>query len=75
MDKRVPAQLRINSAIRAFHLDSAVKQFIRQYPDATIVNIGAGLDTTFFRVDNAKIFWYDLDLPDTMELRCKLIGR
>jgi O-methyltransferase involved in polyketide biosynthesis len=37
------------------------------------VNLGAGLDTTLQRVDNGKIFWYDLDLPDSMDLRRKLI--
>ena len=68
-----PMQFRIISAIRAFHLDAAILKLIGKYPDATIVNIGAGLDTTFQRVDNGKIYWYDLDLPDTIELRRKLI--
>jgi O-methyltransferase involved in polyketide biosynthesis len=70
---RSPMQFGINSSIRACHLDAALLQFIGAYPDATIVNIGAGLDTTFQRVDNGRIFWYDLDLPDTIELRRKLI--
>jgi len=34
-----------------------------------VVNIGAGLDATFYRVDNGLIHWYDLDLPDVIELR------
>ncbi len=70
---RSPIQFRINSVIRAIHLDAAILSFIVRYPDATIVNLGAGLDTTFQRLDNGKIFWYDLDLPDTIELRRKLI--
>lgn len=71
--KQLPMQISINSAIRAYHLDSALLKVIGKYPDATIVNIGAGLDTTFQRIDNGKIFWYDLDLPDSIELRRKLI--
>lgn len=39
----------------------------------TIVNIGAGLDTGFQRIDNGKITWYDLDLDDSMALRRQLI--
>jgi O-methyltransferase involved in polyketide biosynthesis len=39
----------------------------------TIVNIGCGLDTTFGRIDNGRLFWYDLDLPDVISLRRKLI--
>jgi len=63
----------INWATRAYHIDSIIIKIIADFPDATIVNIGAGLDTTFQRIDNGKIFWYDLDLPDTIELRRKLI--
>ena len=36
-------------------------------------NVGAWLDTTYHHMDNGEVFWYDLDLPDTMELRRKLI--
>jgi O-methyltransferase involved in polyketide biosynthesis len=31
--------------------------------------IGCGLDTTFDRVDNGSLRWYDLDLPDVIDLR------
>lgn len=70
---RVPFQFTINCIVRAHHMDTALLKVIEKHPDATIVNIGAGLDTTFPRVDNGKIFWYDLDLPDSIELRRKLI--
>jgi O-methyltransferase involved in polyketide biosynthesis len=69
----MPALLQINSSIRAYNFDNAILRLIVTYPDATIINIGAGLDTTFQRVDNRKIFWYDLDLEDTIELRRRLI--
>jgi len=60
-------------AARAYNVDCAVLRLLADFPDATIVNIGAGLDTTFQRVDNGRMRWYDLDLPDTIELRRKLI--
>jgi O-Methyltransferase involved in polyketide biosynthesis len=60
-------------AIRAREFDSIVRDFIQQHPRATIVNIGAGLDTTFSRVDNGKIRWYDLDMPQVIRLRSELI--
>jgi O-methyltransferase involved in polyketide biosynthesis len=69
----VPFQFTLNCVVRAYHLDGALLKVIERHPDATIVNIGAGLDTTFHRVDNGKIFWYDLDLPDSIDLRRKLI--
>jgi O-methyltransferase involved in polyketide biosynthesis len=34
-----------------------------------VVNIACGLDTRFYRVDNGRITWYNLDLPETIEVR------
>lgn len=48
-------------------------EILRDHPDAVIVNLGAGLDTTFQRIDNGRIFWYGLDLPDSIDLRKRLI--
>jgi O-methyltransferase involved in polyketide biosynthesis len=59
--------------IRARFFDKAIQAFIRQHPLASVVNIGAGLDTTFSRVDNGKIHWYNLDLPDAIAFRKTLI--
>ncbi|KFN02736.1 leucine carboxyl methyltransferase family protein [Bacillus clarus] len=33
-------------------IDDTIRQFIRKRPNATIVNIGSRLDTTFSRADN-----------------------
>ena len=59
---------------RAKNFDNALTKYIEKYPNSTIVNIGAGLDTTFYRVDNEKIRWYDLDLPDAIEFRKKFLS-
>lgn len=59
---------------RSIYFDGRIKEFITRHPDATIVNIGCGLDTTFERIDNGKIHWIDLDLPDTIALRKKYIA-
>jgi len=60
--------------VRAKNFDMAVKEFIKNHPLATIVNIGAGLDTTFYRVDNGSIKWYDLDLPSAISFRKTLLS-
>jgi O-methyltransferase involved in polyketide biosynthesis len=54
---------------RSLHVDRAILEFIKDKPQATIVNIGCGLDTTFDRIDNGQIMFYDLDLPDVINLR------
>ena len=54
---------------RSLHTDKMAHEFIEKHPCATIVNIGCGLDTTFNRIDNGKIMFYELDLPDVIALR------
>ena len=54
---------------RSLHIDRAIQEFIRAHPRATIVNIGCGLDTTFERIGDGDIRFYDLDLPDVIQLR------
>jgi O-methyltransferase involved in polyketide biosynthesis len=49
--------------------DRVIKTFLEKYPAGTVVNVGCGLDTTFERIDNGKLTWYDLDLPDVIDLR------
>ena len=33
------------------------------------MELGTGLNTRFERVDNGQVHWFDLDLPDTIDLR------
>jgi len=53
----------------SLHVDKTILEFIKNNPQAAIVNIGCGLDTTFERIDNGQIIFYDLDLPDVINLR------
>lgn len=64
--RRMP---QVSIAIRTEILDNAVNTFTRKYPDAVIINLGCGLDTRFFRVDNGRIRWYDLDLAEPIRIR------
>lgn len=59
--------------MRSVMVDETIHSFLQKFPHATIVNIGCGLDTTFDRVDNDLLTWYDLDLPDVIALRRKFI--
>ncbi len=34
-----------------------------------MVNLGCGLDTRYHRLNNNKVQWYDLDVPEVIELR------
>ena len=64
-----------NGAIaRTILLDKMVKEYVQANPDACIVNVACGMDTRFYRVDNGRIRWYDLDLPEVAEVRKRIFG-
>lgn len=54
---------------RTIVFDELVKDFINKNPDCTVVNIACGLDTRFYRMDNGRITWYNVDLPETIAVR------
>ncbi len=60
-------------ALMAKQFDDKIKTYITEHPHASVVNIGAGLDATFYRVDNRLIHWYDLDLPAAIDIRRQLL--
>ncbi len=49
-----------------------LKRLLKKYPDALCINIGCGFDDKFSQVDNGKLTWYDVDLPDQIEVRRKV---
>jgi O-methyltransferase involved in polyketide biosynthesis len=50
------------------------RNFLARNPEAVVVHVGCGLDSRFERVDNGLVEWYDLDLPEVIEIRRKFIG-
>jgi O-methyltransferase involved in polyketide biosynthesis len=60
--------------LRTMILDWWVSQFLAEHPAGTVVELGTGLNTRFERTDNGSVHWIDLDLPDTIELRCRFFA-
>lgn len=58
---------------RTILLDKMVGDFVKENPKGTVVNIACGLDTRFYRVDNGRIRWYNLDLPETIAVRRRFL--
>jgi O-methyltransferase involved in polyketide biosynthesis len=61
-------------AIRTKIIDEVVTNFISQNPNATVVSLGTGLSTRFFRVDNGSVNWFGIDLPRVKPVWDNLIG-
>ncbi len=62
----------VGFCLRGTILDQLVQRLLDHTPSATVVEIGAGLDTRFDRLDNGQVTWFDVDLPEAMEVRKKL---
>ena len=73
IDTSIPSTVTLLFVARAKHFDDKIKAYVKEHPHASVVNIGAGLDTTFYRVDNGLIHWYDLDLPAVIYIRKQLL--
>ncbi len=65
---------RVAVILRGREFDRFAHDFLTRHPEAVVVHIGCGLDMRFERLDNGRVEWYDLDLPDVIELRRKLAG-
>lgn len=61
-------------AIRSKVIDELVEKFVVENPKGTIVNLGAGLCTRFYRLDNGSINWISVDLPQVEPIWNTLIG-
>lgn len=58
---------------RTMILDRETQAFINENPHAVCISIGCGLDTRYHRVKHKSVKWYNLDFPDVIELRKKLL--
>ncbi len=61
--------------LRARYFDNAVKEFIKAKDNPVVVLLGCGLDTRFQRLRDVseKAVFYELDVPEVIEFREKLI--
>jgi len=59
----------VGSVLRTRIFDRWISRWLDEHPTGTIVEIGAGLNTRYERLDNGRARWFELDLPDVMELR------
>ena len=57
---------------RTIVLDRLTTAYLAGHPGAVVVNIACGLDTRCYRMTGYR-HWYNLDLPETMAVREKLL--
>lgn len=47
-------------------------KLLKKHPDALCINLGCGFDDKFSQVDNGRLTWFDVDLPDQIAVRRKV---
>ncbi|MBE3001248.1 class I SAM-dependent methyltransferase [Nocardiopsis sp. HNM0947] len=68
------SQVGLVAAVRAKAHDDWARAFLAEHPDAVVLHLGCGLDTRVQRIDPpATVDWFDLDYPDVVELRRRLL--
>ncbi len=60
-------------ALRVGCFDREVADFLLRCPRGTVVCLGEGLETQFWRVDNGRANWLTVDLPEAVALRERLL--
>lgn len=61
------------AVLRTLAIDRLARAFFERHPEGCAVNLGAGLCTRFQRLDNGRLHWIDLDLPEVIGLRSQLL--
>ena len=54
---------------RSVVLDQLLRNFLTHHPAAQVLSLGSGLSTQFKQLDNGRLHWVDVDLPEVVELR------
>ncbi|MBW4092956.1 MAG: class I SAM-dependent methyltransferase [Proteobacteria bacterium] len=56
-------------AARAATIDRTLIDWLGEHPDGLVISLGEGLETQARRVDNGRMHWLSVDLPEAIRLR------
>jgi O-methyltransferase involved in polyketide biosynthesis len=59
--------------LTAKSFDSSANLFISNNPGCTVINLACGFDTRFWRIENAKCEYVELDLPEVIALKREIL--
>ncbi len=59
---------------RAETFDKITNDFIERNASGTIINLGCGFDSRFWRIHSGKYRYIELDLPEVIRLKAKLLA-
>ncbi len=83
LEKEIPSSLinkkqsqygLIASVARYVNFDEMIKNFIAKNNKCNIVNLGCGLETARFRIEDDKATFYEVDFPEVIKHRRVVLG-
>jgi O-methyltransferase involved in polyketide biosynthesis len=60
-------------AQRSSDLDKMVNDYISKNPSSTVINLACGFDTRFWRIENEKCNYIEIDLPEVIALKKEIL--
>ncbi|MFC9550115.1 class I SAM-dependent methyltransferase [Rhodococcus sp. NPDC056960] len=60
-------------ALRARAFDEQIRAFLADHPGGTVVALGEGLQTSYWRIADPGVRWVSIDLPEVIALRRRLL--
>jgi O-methyltransferase involved in polyketide biosynthesis len=64
----------IASVARYYSIDRIINNFIDTHKECNIINLGAGLETCYFRLNNQRALFYEIDNKKVIDKRHLLLG-
>lgn len=64
----------LSSAARYHNMDQIMQAYIDAHPACNVVILGCGLETAYDRMDRKQAQFYEVDLPEVIEGRRKVLG-
>ena len=61
------------AAMGARQFDRFGQEFLARHPGGLLVELGCGLDTRFHRLDDGRLTWLGIDLPEVIALRRQVL--
>src|SRR5262249_6241431 len=59
--------------VRTNIIDRVTRRYLASAPAPLVVNLGAGLCTRYYRLGRPAVDWIDIDFPDVIALRRRLL--
>lgn len=64
----------LSSAARYHNMDQIMQAFINAHPACSIVILGCGLETAYDRMKRREAHFYEMDLPEVIDGRRRVLG-